>query len=96
MHFTNQKQNLFTSFFILIVINFPSFFVKFLDLGGNKENIKKYINLVGSHLFFPSKSAIQKFEPKASTWSSLARPAGAIKRLGQLSWYNEPAGVLCR
>ena len=48
------------------------------------------------YLFCPSNMAIQKFDPNASTWSSLHRPAGAINRLGQLSLYKLPGLVLCR
>ena len=38
------------------------------------------------YLFWPWKRAIQKLDPNASTCSSLVMPAGAMNRLGQLSW----------
>ena len=53
------------------------------------------VNIGAKLLYFlaPSKIAIQKLEPNASTWSSLRRPEGATKRLGQLSRYSVPTAV---
>lgn len=53
-------------------------------------------NTSPSHLFLPSKSAIQKLEPNVSTCSSLTAPGGAMNRLGQLSLYRLPSGVRWR
>ena len=49
-----------------------------------------------THLFLPLKRAIQKLEAKASMWRPLCTPGGAMKRLGQLSWYKLPGDERCK